>query len=144
MPSTAYVLLDTLVISVDFFARSFIAQTTNFLFQNLLIALLFQLADTCWNGLNMRSKRVSVRLYVNCSVQAKVLTTSLALYVKLNIGPAIIYPRMIALKTLRPDRPRKVGIVKRQMHLTSNWQNDDFDAKYSLTHDTILLNYLRV
>jgi len=73
---------------------------------------------TCWNGLNMRSKRVCVRLYVNCIVQAKVLTTSLPLYVKLNIGPAIMYPRIRALKTLRPDRPRKVGTVKRQMHLT--------------------------
>lgn len=66
----------------------------------------------------MRSKRVAVRLYVNCVVQAKVLTTSLPLYVRLNIGPAITYPRTRALKTLRPERPRRVGIVKRQMHLT--------------------------
>lgn len=65
----------------------------------------------------MRSKRVLVRLYVSCVVQAKVLTTSLPLNVKLNIGPAITYPKMSALKTLRPDRPRNVGIVKRQMHL---------------------------
>lgn len=66
----------------------------------------------------MRSKRVLVRLYVSCVVQAKVLTTSLPLYVRLNIGPAITYPKTSALKTLRPDRPSKVGIVNRQMHLT--------------------------
>jgi len=77
---------------------------------------------TCWKGLNMRSKRVWVRLYVNCVVQAKVFTTSLPLYIKLNIGPAITYPRTRALKTLRPDRPRKVGIVKKQIHLTYSKQ----------------------
>lgn len=100
-------------------ARSFVAQI-QLIFLEIRCLLHYYFNEqiyTCWNGLNIRSKRVWVRLYVNCVVQAKVLTTSLLLYVKLNIGPAIIYPRTRALKTLRPDRPRNVGIVKRQMHL---------------------------
>jgi hypothetical protein len=65
----------------------------------------------------MMSKRVLVRLYVKYVVQAKVLTTSLPLDIKLNIGPVIINPTMIVLKTVHPLRPRNVGMLKRQIHL---------------------------
>lgn len=76
--------------------------------------------------MNIKSNLVLVRLYVSCDVHPNVLITSLVLNNKLNNGPAITYPKINARNTLRPARPKNVGIVKMQIHLTCYNKNNNF------------------
>lgn len=65
-----------------------------------------------------------------------VLITSLVLNNKLNNGPAITYPKISARNTLRPARPKNVGIVKMEIHLTCYNKNN-----ISYVHILFYINY---